>query len=197
MARNYRYHPSTVDTTTWTIACGTKRHRIHLIRGQLVLPHHTKVEIRTAILRHHLGEDVHSCMALLIALKQRSPTLKPPLIPETVYEALCTARFARRTVDRTSPVTSGFSASTLTTFFHPVSQLLDHANLYRPKPSSDFHVPQLHLRGFARPIIMKQHGRWQMPDDVIPELQQAIYSEATLTALLTAINDWITTHRAP
>lgn len=195
MARHYRYTPSTVDTITWTISCGAKKHRVHLVRGRLLLPHHPTHEIQTAILRHHLGEDIRPCMALLIALKARCPTLAPPLIPKTVQEALCTARFARRTVDYPVDPTSGFSATTLTTFFHPVSQRLKDAGLSQARPSSEFRVPSLHLKGFTRPLLVKHHGRWEMPADVIPELTRAISSQHTLTALFDAIAIWITSHQ--
>lgn len=195
MPRRYRYHPSTVDTISWTIPCGTKKHRIHLIRGSLVLPDHKTTEIQTAFLRHHLGEAIRPCLALLIAFKHCSPTLTPPLIPDTLYEALCVARFARRTVDCPDPVPSGFSARTLTAFFHPISQLLVNAQLSPPHPSPAYRIPQLHLKGFAFPILMKEHGRWRMPDAVIPELQRALYSDHNVTELRTAIQTWITAHQ--
>ena len=188
MARKYRYHPPTVGTTTWTITCGKKNHTIHLVRGQLVLSHHTKAEINTAILRHHLGESIRPCLALLVAMKQRSATLKPPMIPDTMQEALCLARFARRTTDRPASVRTGFSAATLTAFFHPVSHLLHHAGLDRLTHSAEFSVPSLHLTGFTYPR--------SSPDLVIPELRRALYAEAKLTELLTAIETWITRHNS-
>lgn len=193
-ARHYRYHPSTVETTSWTIQCGRTNHRIHLVRGKLVLSHHTKHEMHRAILRHHLGEQLRPCMAVFMAFKASNVNLTSQQIPENVREAICIARYARRTVDHPASVPNGLSPTTVSDFFSPISQLLQQAGLLQLSSSFEFRVPSLHLVGFTYPILVKQHGRWEMPDDVIRPLRRAVMSDHSYTELLTAIHRWITTH---
>lgn len=97
--RPLRYQPSTTDTVSWTHRCGRRRHRIHLIRGALVLPDHSREEIARALLKAGLGQVPPPCIQALLALRQRSDhldSLNPILFPQTVRDAVLVARFARR-----------------------------------------------------------------------------------------------------